>query len=79
MRTERAAGNDQDARWPALVLAGNEREGTRTEKYIIVFIDGEGERYTLEFSEEEWLAFEPRGNYALKVNGLGEPIEAVPK
>lgn len=76
-RTERAAGNDQQPSWPAIALAANEREGTRTEQYVIVFVDEDGERYTMEFTEEEWLTFEPRGTYELRVSGLGEPVEIV--
>lgn len=72
VRTERAAGSDNQAYWPELNLQPNEREGQREESYGIVFRDGDGRRYALSFPYEEWITFESRGNYTLQVNSLGQ-------
>ncbi len=71
-RTERATGNDNQPFWPELSLRAGEREGPREEAYSIVFRDGEGRRYELSFPYEEWLTFESRGSYTLRVNSLGQ-------
>lgn len=73
-----ASGMDHDPFWPDTNLAENEREGTRTEDYSIVFVSDEGDAYTLEFPLDEWLAFEVNTPYDLKVNGLGDPVEITP-
>ncbi len=77
VRTEKAAAQDNKPFWPALNLTDQQREGERTEKYSIVFVDGDGELYDMEFTLDEWLTFEPNGNYELKVSGLGVPLEII--
>jgi hypothetical protein len=74
VRTERVTGNDQQAYWPELRLGPNQREGERQESYQIVFGNDGGERFTLTFPLEEWLSFESRGSYKLRVNGMGQAI-----
>jgi hypothetical protein len=73
-----ASGMDQDPYWPEANLAANEREGTRSEEYLIVFVSEDGETYTMEFSLDEWLAFEMNTAYELRVNALGNPVEISP-
>lgn len=78
VRTERVTGHDQQAYWPELSLGPNQREGERQESYQIVFGSEDGERFTLTFPLEQWLSFESRGNYKLRVNSFGEPIGVEP-
>lgn len=78
VRTERATGNDQDVYWPELNLSPDQREGERQESYQIVFGSDNGERYTMTFPLEEWLSFESRGRYKLRVNSLGRPVGVEP-
>lgn len=76
-RLAQAGGDDHRAYWPETALAANEREGERGERYQIVFVDEDGNRYPMDFDEEEWLTFEAGGSYQLKVNQLGNPIEVI--
>jgi hypothetical protein len=76
-RLARASGSDLQAYWPETDLAEREREGERDQSYQIVFVDDDGERYEMDFEEDEWLTFERRARYKLKVNQLGDPQEVI--
>ena len=70
-RTEESTADHNEPFWPPLNLASNEREGARTEKYMIVFVDEDGERYPMEVPYEKWVRFERGYEYTLTVSGLG--------
>jgi hypothetical protein len=74
VRTERSAANHNEPFWPSLSLASDEREGARTEKYELVFVDEDGNRYPMELPYEEWAAFESGREYTITVNGAGEVV-----
>jgi hypothetical protein len=52
-RTLRAAGKDRSPRWPDIRLNLGEREGKRTESYVVV-LEGRGV-YRMRVSREQWL------------------------
>lgn len=70
-RTARADGRDQAPHWPPLNLAANEREGSRTESYQVVFTDEEGNRYEESFPLAEWQRFERGRVYTAVVDAFG--------
>jgi hypothetical protein len=52
-RTLKAAGKDQSPRWPDIRLNLGEREGKRTETYVVV-LQGRG-LYRMRVPREQWL------------------------
>jgi hypothetical protein len=67
----------QTSFWPETNLAGNEREGERTEIYTVYFTDEDGNQYELEMTEDEWRGFEVGQGVTLKLDALGNNVEEV--
>ncbi|MDQ7821573.1 MAG: zinc finger protein [Candidatus Eremiobacteraeota bacterium] len=71
-RTEKAEGKTQEARWPDLRTAespAKEREGKKTEKYLVLFADAKGNSYPYEArSEAEWLTFKEGQHYKARLD-----------
>lgn len=68
LNTEKAAGQTREASWPTIDLGDDKREGEKRELYAIIFVDGEGQTYRLEFPYERWRNFEPDGEYILETS-----------
>ncbi len=77
-RTASADGRDQNPAWPSLNLRDNEREGTRTELYRLVFEDSEGNRYEQEFPLAVWQQFERGREYTAVRDAFGNLQEVSP-
>jgi hypothetical protein len=57
--------------WPALSLQSGQREGDRTEKFLVTFT-ADGKRYTYEASDaSEFSSFVPGSEWTLTVNSFG--------
>jgi hypothetical protein len=65
-RTDRAAGADKNAAWPAPSLARGEREGKRVEKYTATVQLKDGKTQTIEVDKDLWDKLQP-----------GQPVVAV--
>jgi hypothetical protein len=74
-RTETASGNDHSPFWPRADLSDDEREGDRSEQYLIYFTDEENESYTWEVPEDEFERFELNQKVNLKLNALDDLSE----
>ncbi len=73
-----AQGSDLQPYWPEMSLAGNQREGDRAEKYLVVF-DAGGKTYNYSVSDPTTFArFAPGSQWTLKVNPFGDVRDAVP-
>ena len=77
VRTEESAGGNRTAVWPELGLKAMEREGAQTERYEIVFLADDGERYRLPYGYDEWLSFSESEQVTLVIDGWGELQEVV--
>lgn len=71
VRTEEAAGDDQNPFWPEVALAEFEAEGERREEYLVIFQDEDGESYRVEVSEERWRSFSVGDRHQLEVDSFG--------
>ncbi|HEY4690563.1 MAG TPA: zinc ribbon domain-containing protein [Anaerolineae bacterium] len=73
-----AKGDDLRPHWPEMALAAGQREGERSETYVVVF-ETEGKQYPYSVSTvEEFARFAPGSRWTLKVNGLGAVVDAQP-
>lgn len=64
-------GNDLNPAWPALTISAGQREGDRSESYLVVF-QSDGETYTYRPSSvEEYSQFAPGSEWVLEVNAFG--------
>ncbi len=66
-----AQGRDLNPYWPQVQVAAKQREGARTEKYLVYFQTDSG---VLEFTTDDealFLQLQPGTEWQLKVNGLG--------
>jgi hypothetical protein len=71
VETSTSQGSDLNPLWPALSLAAGQREGERSESYIIVF-QSNGETYTHRTSDPgEFLRFVPGSEWTIEVNTFG--------
>jgi hypothetical protein len=70
-REERASGTDQEPYWPAVTLADDEREGSRSQWYEVRFNDAAGNLYTWVADESEWHSFALGNLHHLEVNDFG--------
>lgn len=77
VRTETAGNDDHSAFWPELNLEGGEREGQRTETYIVYFTDEDGKTFEWETAEADWRGYEMGQGVTLKLDALGNNIEEV--
>lgn len=75
VRTENARGDDHSPYWPRADLGDDEREGARTESYLVFFTNDKGDRYSYEVPLDEWQGFEAGQGVKLKLNALGEISE----
>ncbi len=77
-RTARVEGRDGAPFWPEVPDAGPTiRAGSRSERYVVVFVDDEGQNYSLEFDEAAWRRFAVGERHTLAVNSFGEARELV--
>lgn len=73
-----ASGTDANPRWPAVSLAGGQREGDRNETYTITFIS-EDKQYQYHTSDPNAFArFTPGSRWKLKINGVGTVVGVEP-
>ena len=78
VRAEEAAGTSlaETPRWPEVRLQqtggrlGAEREGARSERYIVVFRTEDGEVHDCSFSEAKWRSFSVGQTIEAKVGGM---------
>jgi hypothetical protein len=77
VRTETAGDSDHAAAWPETNLDEGEREGERTETYIVYFTGEDGKTYEWETTETDWRGYEMGQGVTLKLNSLGDEIEEV--
>jgi hypothetical protein len=77
VRTETAGNSDHSAFWPETNLTGDEREGERTETYIVYFTDEDGKTYEWQTTEADWRGFEMGQGVTLKLDALGNNIEEI--
>jgi NOL1/NOP2/fmu family ribosome biogenesis protein len=78
VRSESDSGRDHNAQWPPLNLAETEREGGRSESYIIFFVNNDDEEYSLELPLAEWQDYEMGQNVLLKLDVFGNLDEVEP-
>ncbi|MBC8252652.1 MAG: hypothetical protein H8E35_01315, partial [Ardenticatenia bacterium] len=72
------SGADPNPRWPDLELSADQREGTRSEAYQIVF-DTDGDTYTYQISDSTGLSQYAIGSrWVLKVNKLNQLTSVEP-
>jgi len=70
-RTATAEGHDLNPYWPRFALQRNQREGTRSEAYQVVF-DTDGKLYRYHVRDVSELArFTPGSHWTLTISGLG--------
>ena len=71
-------GSDLNPSWPSLALKSGEKEGHRAQDYRVIF-DAGGQQYTYSTSNaDEYARFQRRTRWNLKINGLGDIVEATP-
>jgi hypothetical protein len=71
VRTEEASGNDHSPVWPRSDLGPDEREGERSERYVVIFTDENGETYPWETTLDQWETFEMGQQVVLKLDSFG--------
>ncbi len=74
-RTERASGDDHEAYWPGVTLAGNERESGRSENYSVVFVNRKEKTRKYSCDYGEWSHFRVGQIFSARVNRLGVVTE----
>lgn len=78
INTVAARGTDLQPNWPLYSLNTGEREGNRAEEYRVIF-DAGGKQYTYTANDaSRYTQFQPGSRWVLKVNGLGDIVEATP-
>lgn len=70
-RAAQAKGQDHEAYWPALQLAANEREASRSESYTVVFTDKRGRDYPYRCGFAEWSAYREAERLKIEVRETG--------
>lgn len=78
VRVEEASGRDHSPFWPRADLGENEREGQRSERYVIIFTDGDEKSYQWETSFDEWQRYEQGQSVTLKIDAFGNLDEVEP-
>ena len=69
-----AQGSGPNAQWPAINLTSQQREGTRSEKYVLNF-SANGETYTFETTDYDlFRQAQPGSDWNLTVNGFGSVV-----
>jgi hypothetical protein len=72
VRTEEASGQDHSPMWPRSDLGPDEREGERTERYVVYFIDENGEIYPWEIALNQWETYEMGQEVVLEFDSFGK-------
>jgi ribosomal protein L37AE/L43A len=68
----RLAGDDRNARWPAVRPESRQREGAKKEAYYVLFTGPKGESFTYKAANvNEWQGFEKGQKYRVRVNNKG--------
>lgn len=78
VNSAKAAGKDQNPKWPETKLKSGQREGKRSEEYKVEF---KSDKETLSYSpkdEKEFSKFAAGSKWVLKVNSFGSVSEALP-
>ncbi|RPI87710.1 MAG: zinc ribbon domain-containing protein [Chloroflexi bacterium] len=71
-------GNDLQPYWPELSLTSGQREGDRSENYIVIF-EADGRTYDYAVNDPElFAAYTPGSEWTLKVNAFGAINEIIP-
>jgi hypothetical protein len=71
-------GQGLHASWPTLQLAGDQREGSRSEQYEVIFAgDGETYRYTTR-DYDRFRQYQPGSRWILEVNTFGAVVSTEP-
>ena len=73
-RTPKSEGKDHKPYWPEFTLAVSgdiEQEVSRSEKYVILYIDDEQKSYVRDVPYSEWSDYDADSHYLLELNGLG--------
>jgi ribosomal protein L40E len=79
IRTEKASGTDLNPQWPDLRLAANEREGTRSQQYRIVFMSNDQAHTYATNDLDLFRSFQLGSSWKLQVNKLGAIAETPKK
>jgi ribosomal protein L40E len=73
-----ATGSGPNATWPPANLSNNQREGSRTENYKLIFISN-GDQYSYETSDYAFYRqADPGSEWKLTINGFGAVVSAEP-
>lgn len=72
IRNEENGASDHSPFWPRADLSDDEREGERSEYYVVNFADKDGESHSWEATLSEWQSFEQGQQVKLKFNAFGE-------
>jgi ribosomal protein L40E len=78
VRTDSASGSDHQPYWPRAALGSSEREGNRTESYVIFFESNRGETYPWEIPFDRWLGYETGQKVELELSSLGKLEDVKP-
>jgi hypothetical protein len=70
-----AQGTDLQPYWPQVNLAGDQREGNRTENYTVDFNTKDGTKQFTTTDESLYIQFEPDSLWTLKVNTIGSVMD----
>ena len=71
VRTDEASGRDHSPYWPRAELRSDEREGEKSEVYVVFFTDEEGETHRWETTLASWQAYEMGQEVVLSFDALG--------
>ncbi len=74
-RTLQERGSGHNARWPTINLTPNEREGSRTDKYVVI-VKYEGDKtYEIPLDEWQWNSIEMDQYCKLEINRVGSVLK----
>jgi len=73
-----ASGHDLNPVWPQVNLASGQREGERSEEYLVDF-DTDGKSYTYRPRDAEFSQFDIGSKWVLSVNALGGVVAVEPR
>jgi hypothetical protein len=77
---EQSEEDDQNPSWPELDLGEKEREGRRSERYLILLVDEENKEYQREIEYQQWLTLQAGDECQGEFNSLGSllSLECLP-
>lgn len=70
-RTLREQGSGHNPRWPDVTLAGNERQGAKSEDYVVVVKYDNDKTYQITMDEWQWQSIELDQYCQLEINRVG--------